>query len=127
MTPALRFLADESFDFRVVRALRDAGHDVAAIVESSPGIPDGRVLALAESEQRVLLTEDRDFGWLVFAAGQEASAGVIYLRCPEHARAGLPRTFAREIERLRGSLGAAFVVWTPRRTRIVRLQRLDDQ
>ncbi len=32
----MRFLADESCDFSVVRALRSAGHDVAAIAEVSP-------------------------------------------------------------------------------------------
>jgi len=33
----MRFLADESCDFRVVRALRAAGHDVMAIAETGPG------------------------------------------------------------------------------------------
>jgi hypothetical protein len=33
----VRFLADESCDFAVVRALREAGHDVAAIAEEQPG------------------------------------------------------------------------------------------
>ena len=32
----MRFLADESCDFSVVRALRFAGHDVLAIAEVSP-------------------------------------------------------------------------------------------
>jgi hypothetical protein len=32
----MRFLADESCDFAVVRALRSADHDVVAIAEVSP-------------------------------------------------------------------------------------------
>jgi hypothetical protein len=32
----MRFLADESCDFRVVRALRDAGHDLIAVAEAAP-------------------------------------------------------------------------------------------
>ncbi|MBI3080243.1 MAG: DUF5615 family PIN-like protein, partial [candidate division NC10 bacterium] len=32
----MRFLADESCDFAVVRALRAAGHDVVAIAEVTP-------------------------------------------------------------------------------------------
>lgn len=66
-SPPVRFLADESCDFRIVRALRAAGHDVHAIVEDSPGAPDGAVLESARKVNRILLTEDRDFGQLVFA------------------------------------------------------------
>ncbi|MGH7822318.1 MAG: DUF5615 family PIN-like protein, partial [Candidatus Binatia bacterium] len=58
----MRFLADESCDFAVVRALRAAAHDVVAIVETAPGAEDELVMGLALREQRILLTEDRDFG-----------------------------------------------------------------
>jgi hypothetical protein len=40
----MRFLADESCDFRVVRALRASGHDVTAVVEVSPGADDEHVI-----------------------------------------------------------------------------------
>jgi predicted nuclease of predicted toxin-antitoxin system len=55
------FLADESCDFRVVRALRDAGHDVTAVVEVTPGADDAVVIDIAVREQRIFLTEDSDF------------------------------------------------------------------
>ena len=71
----MRFLADENCDFSVVVALRAAGHDVSAIVEIQPAAEDGHVLALARSESRVLLTEDKDFGVLAYAGGHE-TAGV---------------------------------------------------
>ena len=82
---AVRFLADESCDFAVVRALREAAFDVVAVVEHSPGATDDQVIALSVNEQRVLLTEDKDFGQLVFAANRE-SAGVIFVRFPASAR-----------------------------------------
>ena len=43
----MRFVADESCDFSVVRALRDAGHDVTVIAEIAPRIEDEEVLKLA--------------------------------------------------------------------------------
>jgi hypothetical protein len=46
----LRFLADESCDFSVVRALRAAGFDVLAILETAPGTTDERVIALVRRE-----------------------------------------------------------------------------
>lgn len=63
----MRFLADESCDFAVVRALRAAGHDVRAVAEAMPGGDDEDVIALAARDHRLLLTEDKDFGQLVFA------------------------------------------------------------
>ena len=58
----MRFLADESCDFGIVRALRAAGHDVKAVAEAALGAADAVVLELAARERRVLLTEDKDFG-----------------------------------------------------------------
>jgi hypothetical protein len=43
----VRFLADESCDFAVVRALRALGHDVAAIAEMSARATDEVVMELA--------------------------------------------------------------------------------
>ncbi len=75
------FLADESCDFAVVRALRGAGHDVLAVADVSPRADDEQVLELARQEQRILLTEDKDFGRLVYA-DQQATGGVILIRYP---------------------------------------------
>jgi uncharacterized protein with PIN domain len=55
----MRFLADESCDFKVVRALRAAGYDVTAILEISPRADDEAVADLAANDGRILLTEDR--------------------------------------------------------------------
>ena len=66
----MRLLADESCDFSVVRALRGAGHDVIAVAELFPSLDDSLILDLALREQLVLLTEDKDFGQLVYANAQ---------------------------------------------------------
>lgn len=60
----LRFLADESCDFAVVRALRAEGFDVLAVAEISPGAEDKSVIEYTVRERRLLLTEDEDFGRL---------------------------------------------------------------
>jgi len=63
----MNFLADESCAGPVIRALREAGHDVVAIAEVAKGATDEQVLERAVNEKRVLITEDRDFGELVYA------------------------------------------------------------
>lgn len=70
------FPADESCDFAVVRALRSAGYDVLAIAETAPRTQNVEVIGLAAREGRVLLTEDKDFGQLVYAELRKSS-GVI--------------------------------------------------
>jgi predicted nuclease of predicted toxin-antitoxin system len=79
------FLADESCDFAVVRALRDGGHDVVAVSDVARGAKDAEVVALARAERRILLTEDKDVGWYVYAAG-EGGVGVVLI-----CRPGTPR------------------------------------
>lgn len=51
-----QFLADESCGMPVVGALREAGHDVVAIADDSPGVSDDRVIEKAVREQRILIT-----------------------------------------------------------------------
>ena len=113
----MRFLADESCDFSVVVALRAAGHDVSAVAEIQPGAEDTHVLARARSESRVLLTEDKDFGLLAYAGGQE-TAGVILIRFPGDARGALGPTVIDVVDRFADRLPKAFVVIEPGRARL---------
>lgn len=73
------FLADENVDRIVVLRLRSDGWDVVWVAEMEPGLPDEAVLERANREQRVLVTEDKDFGELVFRQSR-LSAGVLLLR-----------------------------------------------
>jgi predicted nuclease of predicted toxin-antitoxin system len=112
----MRFLADESCDFRVVRALRAAGHDVMAVVEIAPGAEDDTVIGLAAREERIFITEDRDFGQLVYAAAKPA-LGVILVRLPSTARAGLPGMLVEIVAQHGEKLGECFTVIQPGRVR----------
>lgn len=59
-------VADESVDFRIVTELRKLGLQVIAISENHPSIKDDEVLRIAFNSNAILLTEDKDFGDLVF-------------------------------------------------------------
>ena len=115
----MRFLADESCDFAVVTSLRAVGHDVSAVVETNPGAEDEVVLALARSESRILLTEDKDFGLLTFGSGQEA-AGVVLIRFPAGVRSALGQAIVDIVRELGHRTAGAFVVAEPGRARISR-------
>jgi predicted nuclease of predicted toxin-antitoxin system len=118
----VRFLADESCDFGVVRTLRASGFDVAAVAQMSPRATDEAVIALAVLEDRILLTEDKDFGQLVYASGRP-STSVILIRYPGKAREDLFRTID-EVARLDDAeLRGSFIVVQPGRIRVRRVPK----
>jgi predicted nuclease of predicted toxin-antitoxin system len=105
----MRFLADECCDAALVDALRGDGHDVLYAIESLRGATDDDLLTRAVSEHRILLTEDKDFGELVYRLRRPAH-GIVLLRFAVGDRAlKVPRLrylLEQEAERLPG----AFVV-----------------
>lgn len=113
----MRFLADESCDFAAIRALRTEGFDVLSVAEVSAGAEDEQVMALALHEGRVLLTEDKDFGQLVFAAGRQ-TLGVVLIRFPASARPALGARILELVHKHAERLTGSFVVLQPERIRI---------
>jgi predicted nuclease of predicted toxin-antitoxin system len=75
----VRWLADECVAAPLVAFLRTGGHDVLYIVEAAAGLSDADVITLALRERRLLLTEDKDFGDLVFRR-ERAVPGVVLMR-----------------------------------------------
>jgi predicted nuclease of predicted toxin-antitoxin system len=75
----LKFLADECCDTGLVASLREDGHDVLYILEKKTGVPDDEVLLDAYNERRILLTEDKDFGELVYRL-KKPTRGIVLIR-----------------------------------------------
>lgn len=75
----MKFLADECCDADMIASLREGGHDILYITEFKPGTVDEEVLKKAFDENRILLTEDKGFGELVFHLRKPAR-GIILLR-----------------------------------------------
>lgn len=75
----MKFLADECCDLSMVNRLREEGYDVDYIQEKKRGTSDSNVLLNAWQEKRVLITEDKDFGELVYRLKKPAY-GIILLR-----------------------------------------------
>ena len=113
----MRFLADECCDAALVDALRSDGYDVLYAIESLRGATDDELLAVAFSDRRILLTEDKDFGELVYRL-QRPAHEVVLLRFDVADRAlKLPRLrdlLEQEAERLVG----AFVVLEVNKIRV---------
>lgn len=75
-----RFLLDESTNYQIAPYLRRRGHDVTAVGQQYPAaLRDVAILAIALDEQRIIITNDRDFGELVVRESLP-HAGVILFR-----------------------------------------------
>jgi predicted nuclease of predicted toxin-antitoxin system len=81
----MRILADENFPKEAIEALRARGHDVGWVREDSPGTADEEVIGRAANEGRLLITFDKDFGYLAFRAGLAGEAGIILFRTSDRS------------------------------------------
>lgn len=62
----MKFLIDESVEYRLVTFLRNLDYDTSSIAESTPGLDDEKVLSIAYKKNRILITNDKDFGELIY-------------------------------------------------------------
>jgi len=116
----VRLVADENCDFSLVVDLRLAGYDVVSIAERMRGADDETVIELARSERRLLITEDKDFGQLVFATAKQNS-GVILIRYPASTRSPLTAAVLKLLADNGENLYSRFAVLEPGRVRVVQL------
>ncbi len=76
----IAFLADEHIPFGTIRSLRDAGYSVVSVSEEFSSFADEAFLKIADERNLVILTNDSDFGDLIFKQKIGFTAGVIYFR-----------------------------------------------
>lgn len=75
----MKFLVDECVGPSVAYWLKQKGFDAISIYDDLPGISDDTVLDKALSENRVLITSDKDFGEMIFKNKRQHN-GIVLLR-----------------------------------------------
>ena len=115
----MRIVADENTDAAVVRALRADGHDVTWIAEVEPAASDEDVLGLANRGQALLITEDKDFGELVYRR-RLVTAGVLLIRLAGQPSANKAETVRFGVGEHGQELVEAFSVVSPESLRVRR-------
>ncbi len=79
----MRLLIDESISWRVGRNLGEAGYDVVHVRDVGLlASLDADILQFAEQEKRIVVTQDTDFGTLLWARRSLATS-IILLRLPD--------------------------------------------
>ena len=61
-----KFLVDESSGSRLAKSLKEKGYDTIYCGDYYSGVPDEEIIKKAKKEKRIIITNDKDFGELVF-------------------------------------------------------------
>lgn len=102
----MNILADENIPSRVVRILREEGHDVMWARETYSSSDDAFLLERANSLGRTLITQDTDFGEIMYRDRVPAARGVILFRIHKAVPSAAQEDFmARSV--------LAWSVWPP--------------
>ncbi|MBN1459856.1 MAG: DUF5615 family PIN-like protein [Armatimonadetes bacterium] len=113
----MRFLVDENIHAALVEWLRSAGHDVLYAAESLSGHPDEVLLEVARCEERILVTDDKDFGELVFHR-RLVSEGILLIRLSSPQIEERLRRLGEVWRAIETHLGGRFVVLGDNKVRI---------
>jgi len=76
----MKFLANENVEKGIVDYLRASGFDVFWCTEAKLRLDDAAVLRMGNAQQRIIITNDKDFGELTFLQRQ-TKYGILLLRC----------------------------------------------
>ena len=113
----MRFLADENLHGDIIAWLRSKGHDVRAAFETMRGNADDELLDIARREERILITDDKDFGELVFRR-KLATHGVILMRLSDATVAARIARLERAWPTVEMNSPGRFIVINDRKLRI---------
>ncbi len=117
----MKFLADENIEQPLIEALRAAGYDVAALTEDQRGLPDDQVLSRAETEGRILLANDKDFGELILRL-HRLGTGIVLLRLGTEDGAEKAAQVIKILPAIQARLTGQFAVVTEEQMRLRPLQ-----
>jgi len=105
-----------------MRWLRAQEHDVFSVYEEARGIDDEEVIRRAFAENRILITNDKDFGEKVYRE-LLPHRGVILLRLADERPAGKMNVLQRLLSAYADRIANQFVVVTETKTRFARMDR----
>lgn len=92
----MKFITDENLGIKVPKYLKGLGFEVISAIEVALSKPDTDILRLANKENRILLTTDKDFGELVFK-DKLVHSGVILLRLKDESVENKKKVLIREL------------------------------
>ncbi len=115
----MRFLIDECTGSKVAEWLRDANYEVFSVFDEARGMTDDDILAKALTENWILITNDKDFGEMVFRERRKHH-GVVFMRLDDERATNKIEVLRRLLEGYAEKLPEEFVVVTETKVRFAR-------
>ncbi len=112
----MRFIVDESTGYSAARFLQEQGHNVAIVSDTMPEADDLAILQFAYAENRIVVTNDKDFGELIFRS-QIPHHGVILLRLQNESGANRVQVLSNLLGQYAEFLPERFTVVTEKNVR----------
>jgi predicted nuclease of predicted toxin-antitoxin system len=113
----MKIVADENVALPIVTRLRQEGHEVMYIAEMAPSIVDEAVLDAATQGDALLLTDDKDFGDLVYRQHYQ-TLGVLPMRLAKLSNGKKADVIIRVLSQYSQQLIRSFTVVMPGSVRI---------
>lgn len=115
------FLADESVEIEITERLRQENLQVYSISEIHPGLADEKVLHKARELKAILVTQDKDFGALVFQQ-KRVTQGVLLIRLPLLRASAKADLIVKTVKSYSREFPGSFAVLTEDEIRIRKLR-----
>jgi predicted nuclease of predicted toxin-antitoxin system len=116
----MRFIVDECTGPAVAQWLREHGHDVFFVYDEARGMDDLDVVQKACAENRILITNDKDFGERIYRE-RRPHRGVILLRLDDERAPVKIDTIRRLLTAYPDQLADQYVVVSQERVRFARM------
>jgi predicted nuclease of predicted toxin-antitoxin system len=113
----MRFMVDECVGPGIAAWLRTNSHDAISVFDLFTGMDDSDVLEKAVSGNRILITDDKDFGDMVVRQGMKHK-GIVLLRLNDDHFPNRVRVLSRLLTQYSDQLKNNFVVVTEKAIRI---------
>lgn len=117
----MKFLVDECAGQSVTQWLRKNGYDALSISEEMAGATDDQVLEMAFKTDRILITNDKDFGEMIFRHNKP-HRGIVLLRLEDERPANKIAYLESLLNGHLADLENNFVVATEKIVRIIRVR-----
>lgn len=117
----MRFLVDESTGPWVAEWLSEHGHEVFSVFDQSRGIDDEEIIQKAFVENRILITNDKDFGDKIFR-DKKPHKGIVLLRLDDERSVIKIEVIQQLLENYADKLEDQFVVVTENAVRFAKMK-----
>ncbi len=116
----MKFLVDECTGPAVAEWLATKQFEVYSVYDQSPGLPDDGILEKAFHENWILITNDKDFGEMIYRQ-QRPHKGVIFLRLADERNTNKIHILDNLLQNYMTDIENNFVVVTETRVRFAKV------